>query len=156
MAGWVGGAPIRVWGAGYGAVSVVVDRLEAIEEPLVARVRYMVHDVDDAVAFYVSKLGFVLEQQFGSAVAILVRGDLELIVAGPKTSAARPMLDGAKPSPGGGWSRFVLNFDDLESTVARLRADGVEFRNDIVEQDRRKQILCVDPSGNVVELFQPE
>ena len=120
-----------------------------------ARVRYMVDDVDDAVELYVSKLGFELDQQFGSAVAILVRGDLELIVAGPRTSAARPMLDGAKPGPGGGWSRFVLNIDDLESFVSRLREEGVEFRNDIVEQDGRKQILCVDPSGNVVELFQP-
>ena len=121
-----------------------------------ARVRYMVHDVDEAVAFYVSKLGFELEQQFGPAVAILVRDDLELLVAGPKTSAARPMLDGAEPGPGGGWSRFVLNVEDLESYVSRLKAEGVEFRNDIVEQGGRKQILCVDPSGNVVELFQPE
>ena len=116
----------------------------------------MVHDVDEAVAFYVSKLGFELEQQFGPAIAILVRGDLELLVAGPKTSAAQPMLDGAKPGPGGGWSRFVLNVADLESYVSRLKAEGVEFRNDIVEQGGRKQILCVDPSGNVVELFQPE
>ena len=105
--------------------------------------RYMVHDVDEAVAFYVSKLGFELEQQFGPAIAILVRGDLELLVAGPKTSAARPMLDGAKPSPGGGWSRFVLNVADLESYVSRLKAEGVEFKNDIVEQGGRKQILCV-------------
>jgi hypothetical protein len=65
------------------------------------------------------------------------------------------MLDGTVPSPGG-WSRFVLTFDDLESVVAKLRDDGVEFKNDIVEQGGRKQILCVDPSGNVVELFQAE
>ena len=121
-----------------------------------ARVRYMVDDVDDAVEFYVSHLGFELEQSYGSAVAILVRGDLELIVAGPNASAARPMLDGAKPGPGVGWSRFVLDVDDLESWVSRLKENGVEFRNDIVEQGGRKQILCVDPSGNVVELFQPE
>ena len=121
-----------------------------------ARVRYMVDDVNDAVEFYVSHLGLELEEQYGSAVAILVRGDLELIVAGPKTSAARPMLDGATPGPGGGWSRFVLDVDDLESWVSRLKEEGVEFRNDIVEQGGRKQILCVDPSGNVVELFQPE
>ena len=121
-----------------------------------ARVRYMVHDVEEAVAFYVSKLGFELQQQWGTALAILVHDDLELIVAGPKTSAARPMLDGAEPGPGGGWSRFVLDVEDLESYVSRLKAEGVEFRNDIVEQGGRKQILCVDPSGNVVELFQPE
>ncbi len=118
------------------------------------RVRYMVDDVDDAVAFYVSKLGFELQQQFGAAIGILVRDDLELLVAGPKTSAAKPMLDGAKPSPGGGWSRFVLTVDDLESYVARLKAEGVEFKNDILEAQGRKQALCVDPSGNVIELFQ--
>jgi catechol 2,3-dioxygenase-like lactoylglutathione lyase family enzyme len=107
---------------------------------------------------HISALGFKsrLQEQYGSAVAILVWGDLELIVAGPNTSATRPMLDGAKPGPGGGWSRFVLESDDLESWVSRLKADGVEFRNDIVEQGGRKQILCVDPSGNVIELFQPE
>ncbi len=121
-----------------------------------ARVRYMVNEVDDAVQFYVSHLGFEVKEQYGSAIAILVRGDLELIVSGPKTSAARPMLNGATPGPGGGWSRFVLEVDDLESWVLRLKDEGVDFRNDIVEQGGRKQILCVDPSGNVVELFQSE
>ena len=77
------------------------------------------------------------------------------MVSGPPASAFRPMLDGTVPSPGG-WSRFALTFDDLESDVAQLRDDGVEFKNDIVEQGGRKQILCVDPSGNVVELFQAE
>ena len=118
-----------------------------------ARIRYIVDDVDEAVAFYVSKLGFELEQQFGSAIAILIHGDLKLLVSGPKASASRPMPDGARPSPGG-WSRFVLTVDDLASVVSRLRDDGVEFRNDIVEQGGRKQILCKDPSGNVIELFQ--
>ncbi len=118
-----------------------------------ARVRYMVDDVDAAVDFYVSKLGFELQQQFGKAIAVLVHGDLELLVAGPRTSAALPMPDGAVPSPGGGWSRFVLTVDDLEAQVERLREQGVEFRNDIVENQGRKQILCSDPSGNIVELF---
>ena len=77
------------------------------------------------------------------------------MVSGPPASASRPMLDGTVPSPGG-WSRFVLTFDDLESDVAKLRDDGVEFKNDIVEQGGRKQILCVDRPGNVVELFQAE
>lgn len=121
-----------------------------------ARVRYMVHDVDEAVEFYVAMLGFELDQQFGPAIAILNHGDLELIVAGPQTSAARPMSDGAKPSPGGGWSRFVLTVEDLESTVSDLRDVGVTFLNDVVEQGGRKQILCTDPSGNVIELFQAE
>ncbi len=119
-----------------------------------ARVRYMVNDVDAAVDFYVSKLGFELQQQFGSAIAILLHGDLELLVAGPRTSAAQPMPDGTVPSPGGVWSRFVLTVDDLEAQVERLREQGVEFRNDIVENQGRKQILCSDPSGNVIELFQ--
>ncbi len=119
-----------------------------------ATVRYLVDDVADAVAFYVSKLGFELDQQFGTAIAILVRGDLTLWVAGPIASASRPMPDGVRPGPGG-WSRFVLTVDDLESFVSKLQEDGVTFRNDIVVQDGRKQILCEDPSGNVIELFQP-
>ena len=119
-----------------------------------AHVRYIVEDVSDAVAFYVSKLGFELEQQYGTAMAILVHGDLTLWVAGPKASASRPMPDGDRPGPGG-WSRFVLTVEDLESLVAKLTNDGVSFRNDIVEGPGGKQILCKDPSGNVVELFEP-
>jgi len=98
-----------------------------------ARIRYIVEDVSEAVDFYVSKLGFVLEQQFGPAIAILVRGDLTLWVAGPKASASRPMPDGTKPGPGG-WFRFVLTVDDLESFVSKLKEDGIEFRNDMIEQ----------------------
>ncbi len=119
-----------------------------------AQVRYIVDDVADAVGFYVSKLGFELEQQYGPAMAILVHGDLRLWLAGPKASASRPMPDGAKPGPGG-WSRFVLTVDDLESLVSKLADDGVSFRNEIVEGPGGNQILCKDPSGNVVELFQP-
>ena len=119
-----------------------------------ARVRYMVNDVDEAVAFYVSKLGFEVQQQFGTAIAILTRGDLELLVAGPKTSAAQPMADGTTPTPGGGWARFVLTVDDLESYVSQLRDQGVEFKNEILETQGRKQIICVDPFGNVIELFE--
>jgi catechol 2,3-dioxygenase-like lactoylglutathione lyase family enzyme len=116
----------------------------------------MVDDVDSAVEFYVSLLGFNLDQQFGQAIAILNHGDLELIVAGPKTSAAKAMSDGAVPSPGGGWSRFVLTVEDLESVVSGLKDKGVPFLNDIVEQGGRKQILCTDPSGNVIEIFQAD
>ncbi len=119
-----------------------------------AHVRYIVDSVEDAVVFYVSKLGFELERQFGPAMAILAHGDLTLWVAGPKASASRPMPDGARPGPGG-WSRFVLTVDDLESSVSKLTDDGVKFRNDIVDGPGGKQILCEDPSGNVVELFQP-
>jgi catechol 2,3-dioxygenase-like lactoylglutathione lyase family enzyme len=118
------------------------------------RVRYIVNDVNEAVAFYTSQLGFTVHQQFGSTIAILRREDLELWTAGPDASASRPMPDGARPEPGG-WARFVLTTEDLASWVVKLRADGVRFRNDIVEGPGGKQILCLDPSGNVVELFEP-
>ena len=94
-------------------------------------VRYIVDGVADAVDFYVSKLGFEVEMQV-PAFASVIHGDLTLWLAGPRASASRPMLDGAVPSPGG-WSRFVLIVDDLESFVSKLTDDGVKFRNDIVE-----------------------
>ena len=119
-----------------------------------AHVRYIVADVDEAIGFYVSKLGFELKRQYGPAFAIVVHGDLTLWLAGPKASASRPMPDGVVPSPGG-WSRFALMVDDLESLVSKLTDEGVKFRNDVVEGPGGKQILCKDPSGNVVELFQP-
>ena len=118
-----------------------------------ARIRYIVKDVGEAVAFYTSHLGFKLVQQFGPAIAILQRDDLELLVSGPSASASRPMLDGSVPEPGG-WSRFVIVVEDLEKFVAELRTQGVEFRNDIEINADRKQILCQDPSGNAIELFQ--
>ncbi|MBL8692109.1 MAG: VOC family protein [Rhodospirillaceae bacterium] len=120
-----------------------------------ATVRYLVNDVDASVAFYTGRLGFTVRQQFGQAIAILGRGDLTLWVAGPNASAARPMPDGRKPEPGG-WNRFVVEVDDLAAMVERLKAEGVRFRNDIVTGPGGTQILCEDPSGNVVELFQPE
>lgn len=116
-------------------------------------VRYLVHDVDAAVAFYTGALGFEVKQQFGPAMAILTRGELTLWAAGPMASAARPMPDGRKPEPGG-WNRFVIEVEDLASFVATLRQKGVAFRNEIVEGPGGKQILCEDPSGNVVELFE--
>ena len=118
-----------------------------------ATVRYIVDDVAEAVDFYVSMLGFDVAMQV-PAFASLVHDDLTLWLAGPKASASRPMLDGAIPSPGG-WSRFVLVVDDLESVVSKLKAGGVIFRSDIVENQGRKQILCADPSGNVIEFQQP-
>jgi len=118
-----------------------------------ARIRYIVKDVRDSVAFYTSHLGFDLVEQYGRAIAILQREDLELLVSGPSASASRPMLDGSTPEPGG-WSRFVITVDDLEKFVEELRAKGVKFRNDIELNDDRKQILCEDPSGNEIELFQ--
>jgi catechol 2,3-dioxygenase-like lactoylglutathione lyase family enzyme len=118
-----------------------------------ASIRYLVNDVDEAVAFYTGHLGFELSQQFGPAMAILKHGDLTLWLAGPQASAARPMPDGRKPQPGG-WNRFVLPVDDLATLVVKLRGQGVAFRNDIVKGPGGQQILCEDPSGNVVELFQ--
>jgi catechol 2,3-dioxygenase-like lactoylglutathione lyase family enzyme len=117
-----------------------------------ASVRYLVHDVDQAVAFYTG-LGFALRQQFGPAMAIMARDGLTLWLAGPRASASKPMPDGRLPEPGG-WNRFVLPVSDLVATVTTLRAQGVRFRNDIVEGPGGRQILCEDPSGNVVELFE--
>lgn len=120
-----------------------------------AQVRYIVDDVESAVAFYTGRLGFSLVQQFGPAMAILEQNGLRLWVAGPTASASRPMPDGALPSPGG-WNRIVLTVDNLEALVARLRDEGVTFRNEIIEGPGGRQILCEDPAGNVVELFQPQ
>jgi len=119
-----------------------------------ATVRYLVTDVSEAIAFYREALGFEVKQQFGPAMAILARGDLTLWLAGPAASASKPMLDGRKPEPGG-WNRFVLEVEDLPDFVASLRERGVKFRNEILEGPGGKQILCEDPSGNAVELFEP-
>jgi glyoxylase I family protein len=116
-------------------------------------VRYLVRDVDRAIAFYAG-LGFELQRQFGTAMAIMSRDDLTLWLAGPSASAAKPMPDGRLPEPGG-WNRFVLQVSDLPAMVQMLRAQGVAFRNDIVDGPGGRQILCEDPSGNVVELFEP-
>ena len=121
----------------------------------IAQIRYIVNDVDEAVTFYVTKLGFELEQQFGSAMAILTHNDLRLWLAGPDASASKPMPDGAIPTPGG-WSRFVIAVEDIESLSSELKTSGVKFRNEVVVGPGGRQILCEDPSGNIVELFQPD
>ncbi len=120
-----------------------------------AIVRYIVDNVEEAVAFYVSNLDFEVEKNFAPAIAVLVRKDLTLLVSGPKASASLPMLDGTVPSPGGGWNRFLLAFDDLESVVAKLKANGVKFRNDILDGIGGRQVICEDPFGSVIELTQP-
>jgi predicted enzyme related to lactoylglutathione lyase len=119
-----------------------------------ATVRYLVTDVDKAIAFYTGGLGFTLEQQFGPAMAILKYDDLLLWLAGPLASASKPMPDGAQPGPGG-WNRFVVTVPDLATLVAKLKSEGVKFRNDMLSGPGGHQILCEDPSGNVIELFQP-
>jgi catechol 2,3-dioxygenase-like lactoylglutathione lyase family enzyme len=120
----------------------------------IVRVRYMVDDVGQAVDFYTHLLGFETLNDFGAPFADVQRGNLRLLLAGPTSSAGRPMPDGATPGPGG-WNRIHLIVDDLAAEVDRLRAAGARFRNDIVEGPGGKQILLLDPSGNVVELFEP-
>ena len=117
-------------------------------------VRYMVDDVQESIDFYTKHLGFELLSSAPPAFADVKRGNLRLLLAGPKSSAGRPMPDGEKPGPGG-WNRVHFIVDDVEAEVSRLRDAGARFRNDIIEGPGGKQILLLDPSGNVVELFQP-
>jgi len=117
-------------------------------------VRYMVDDVDTATGFYTKHLGFTLRMSAAPAFADVVRGNLRLLLSGPTSSAGRPMPDGTKPAPGG-WNRIHLIVSDISAEVDRLRAAGLTFRNDIVSGPGGQQILLEDPSGNVVELFQP-
>ena len=117
-------------------------------------VRYMVDDVEDAIDFYTRHLGFSLRHSALPAFADVVRGRLRLLLAGPESSAGRPMPDGRKPGPGG-WNRIHLIVDDIAAEVERLRAAGLSFRNDIITGPGGRQILLDDPSGNPIELFQP-
>ena len=117
-------------------------------------VRYMVSDVAEAIAFYTKQLGFAVLTSTPPAFADVKRGNLRMLLSGPASSAGRPMPDGRTPEPGG-WNRVHFLVDDIEAEVARLREAGATFRNDIVTGPGGKQILLEDPSGNVVELFQP-
>ena len=117
-------------------------------------VRYIVDDVDTAIDFYVKHLGFEVRTSFAPAIADVTRGNLRLLLSGPASSAGRPMPDGTTPRPGG-WNRIHLIVADIAAEVARLRDAGASFRNDIVTGPGGSQILLEDPSGNVVELFQP-
>src|SRR3954447_6420167 len=117
-------------------------------------VRYMVSDVERAIAFYTQLLGFEVLTTAAPAFADVRRGNLRLLLSGPQSSAGRAMADGAIPGRGG-WNRIHLIVDDIDAEVARLRDAGASFRNDVVKGPGGQQILLQDPSGNFVELFQP-
>ena len=116
-------------------------------------VRYMVDAAAAAVGFYTKHFGFTVNTNF-PAFADVIRGNLRLLLAGPNSSAGRAMPDGARPGPGG-WNRIHFIVDDLSAEVERLKAEGVQFRNDIVSGPGGQQILAQDPAGNLIELFQP-
>lgn len=120
------------------------------------QVRYIVKDVDAAIAFYNQRLGFQTVMHPAPAFAMLSRGDLRLVLSAPNPASGggQAMPDGTWPEPGG-WNRFAIEVDDLAATVERLRHAGAHFRNDIVTGVGGKQIILEDPSGNPVELFQP-
>jgi len=117
-------------------------------------VRYLVDDVEAAIAFYTTHLGFSLRMSAAPAFADVTRGRLRLLLSGPLSSAGRAMPDGAVPCAGG-WNRIHLIFDDLAAEVERLRAAGVPFRNDVISGPGGQQVLIQDPAGNLIELFQP-
>ena len=120
------------------------------------QVRYIVNDVDAAIAFYCEHLGFHEDMHPAPAFAMLSRGDLRLVVSAPNAAAGggQSMPDGTRQVPGG-WNRFAIEVANLETTVASLRAAGAHFRNQIVAGVGGKQVIVDDPSGNPVELFQP-
>jgi catechol 2,3-dioxygenase-like lactoylglutathione lyase family enzyme len=117
-------------------------------------VRYMVNDVDEAIGFYTEHFGFALGQNASPAFAEVIRGRLRVLLSGPQSSAARPMPDGRRPGPGG-WNRIHFVVSDIAADVARLRAAGIRFRNEIISGPGGQQVLLEDPSGNPIELFQP-
>jgi catechol 2,3-dioxygenase-like lactoylglutathione lyase family enzyme len=132
------------------------DRFDKPADLGVARMRYMVNDIQGSVAFYTGKLGFKLVTQSGPFFALLTRSNVQLLlspVKGPG-GASQPMPNGERPAPGG-WNRIVLYVPDLDAEVAALRKEGVHFRNDIVHGLGGNEILLEDPSGNPIELFQP-
>jgi catechol 2,3-dioxygenase-like lactoylglutathione lyase family enzyme len=114
----------------------------------------MVKNVDESVAFYTEYLGFTLLNNFAPAFADVLLGNLRLLLSGPTSSAGRPMPDGALPAAGG-WNRFQIIVSDIGPEVERLRAQGLQFRNEIIKGPGGSQILLIDPSGNFIEIFEP-
>ncbi len=121
---------------------------------MVANVRYIVDDVASSVDFYTRHLGFTVDQDASPAFAAVLSGDLRLLLSGPTSSGARPMPDGRRPVAGG-WNRIELVVPDIAAEVARLQAEGIAFRNDVITGPGGSQVLIEDPSGNPIELFQP-
>lgn len=117
-------------------------------------VRYMVDDVPAALRWYTRHLGFEVISNHAPAFADVRRGSLRLLLSGPASSAGRPMADGEQPRPGG-WNRIHLLVQDLASEIDHLKKEGVKIRNEIVSGPGGSQVLLVDPSGNLVELFEP-
>ncbi|TPN68195.1 VOC family protein [Mesorhizobium sp. B1-1-1] len=119
-------------------------------------VRYIVNDVDKAIAFYRDHLGFTVAMHPAPSFAMLARGNLRLLLnaAGGPGGASQPMPDGSVPEPGG-WNRIQIEVEDLEGVVYKLKTAGQAFRNEIVNGMGGSQILLRDPSGNLVELFEP-
>ncbi len=124
-----------------------------MSESQTVNVRYLVNDVEKSVDFYTRHFGFTVGIS-SPAFADVSRGNLRLLLSGPMSSAGRAMSDGERPGPGG-WNRIHLIVDDVESEVARLSEAGVTFRNEVVRGPGGSQVLAIDPSGNLVELFQP-
>jgi len=118
-----------------------------------ATLRYIVHDVEVSIEFYTKVLGFSLLEKMGPAFAIIEKGDLQIWLSGPQTSAARAMPDGRKPEPGG-WNRFVVEVNDIETLATQMKEGGVFFRNAIISGPGGRQVLIEDPSGNPIEIFQ--
>ena len=117
-------------------------------------VRYLVDDVEASIAFYTTHFGFTVLTSAAPAFADVVRGNLRLLLSGPRSSAGRPMPDGRQPAPGG-WNRIHFIVDDIHAEVERLSAAGVTFRNEVIKGPGGQQIVLDDPSGNPIELFQP-
>jgi catechol 2,3-dioxygenase-like lactoylglutathione lyase family enzyme len=120
----------------------------------IVNVRYMVDDVAAAVDFYTRHFGFTPQINAAPAFADVTRGNIRLLLSGPKSSAGRPMADGERPGPGG-WNRIHFIVEDIEAEIDRLKGEGVSFRNDVVTGPGGSQVLVQDPAGNLVELFEP-
>jgi catechol 2,3-dioxygenase-like lactoylglutathione lyase family enzyme len=157
LAGWMvhGGMTMAQSPRGGSTVTETRSALPAVftADANAAVVRYQIEDVKRAIAFYTEHLGFELAQQAGPVFATVSRGNLRLLLSGPGTSGRRPMPDGRLQEPGG-WNRIVLYVDDLDSTIADLRAAGVKFRNAVEAGPGGRQIQLEDPDGNPIELHE--